>query len=239
MQRPANMVPASGPTITARRADVARLTAEGLDQRAIAAELGCGATTVVRDQRALGIDPGPPGKPVKYPPVELGVCGTPGCTDPDCAIEPGTCHCGCGARTPIAGKSERRLGRIKGEPCRFIRGHDVLSDEGRRIQSANMAAKRADGTISTEHLSPASQRRWSLGTGLEGLASRYGGRARQRWFGRWRGREYGTLGGRPPVELTDEQRAEVKRLDELGWGREAIASRVHASEWAVRKELDA
>jgi transposase/endogenous inhibitor of DNA gyrase (YacG/DUF329 family) len=49
------MAPASGPTITARRADVARLRAEGLTVTEIADELGCSFPTVARDVRALGL----------------------------------------------------------------------------------------------------------------------------------------------------------------------------------------
>jgi DNA-binding XRE family transcriptional regulator len=59
-------------------------------------------------------------------------------------------------------------------------------------------------------------------------------RARQRHVGRWEGRKYGQLGGRPAAQLTDEQRIEVKRLSAKGWGRRAIANRLAVSEWAVR-----
>jgi hypothetical protein len=120
---------------------------EGLNAAQVGLEVGCSPNTVRRRIEELGLTPRASGKPAKYAPVELGVCGTPGCTDPDCAIPRGECHCRCGAQTPIAGRHDRRHRRIKGEPCRFILGHDILSDDGRRIQSANMTAKRADGTI--------------------------------------------------------------------------------------------
>jgi hypothetical protein len=75
-----------------RRDKVAELYPE-LNTHEIAAEIGCGQTTVRRDISKLGITPRPAGKPEKYPPVELGVCGTPGCTDPECGLPYGTCHC--------------------------------------------------------------------------------------------------------------------------------------------------
>lgn len=34
-----------------------------------------------------------------------------------------TCQCGCGEIVPIATKTDRRAGWVKGEPLRYIRGH--------------------------------------------------------------------------------------------------------------------
>ncbi len=82
-------------------------------------------------------------------------------------------------------------------------------------------------------------RSWQSGTGLADGAIQYaGGLARQRWKGRWGGRAYGHLGGRPKVAASDEQVAEVRRLAAIGWGRPAIASHLELSEWLVRKILD-
>ncbi|MFA6167780.1 MAG: HNH endonuclease signature motif containing protein [Gemmatimonadaceae bacterium] len=39
----------------------------------------------------------------------------------------GLCECGCGQPAPLAGKTDRLSGRVKGEPQRFISGH------GRRL----------------------------------------------------------------------------------------------------------
>lgn len=39
-------------------------------------------------------------------------------------IEPGYCHCGCGGKTKIAKMNDARDGTIKGEPRRFISGHN-------------------------------------------------------------------------------------------------------------------
>lgn len=42
---------------------------------------------------------------------------------PDCRILRGTCHCGCGEKTWIATQTQRTLGRIKGDPVKYIKGH--------------------------------------------------------------------------------------------------------------------
>lgn len=34
------------------------------------------------------------------------------------------CECGCGHPAPIASSSDKKRGRVKGEPLRFIRGHN-------------------------------------------------------------------------------------------------------------------
>jgi len=65
----------------------------------------------------------------------------------------------------------------------------------------------------------------------------FGGRARQRWLGRWGGSTAGHLGGRPIASVTDAQRAQIKKLDARGWGRRTIANQLGLSEWAVRNVL--
>lgn len=40
-------------------------------------------------------------------------------------IKYGYCHCGCGLRTNIAKLTNKRLGHIKGEPVKFIPGHNA------------------------------------------------------------------------------------------------------------------
>lgn len=35
----------------------------------------------------------------------------------------GLCECGCGQSTPLAPQSDTKLGRVKGQPIRFINGH--------------------------------------------------------------------------------------------------------------------
>lgn len=48
-------------------------------------------------------------------------------------IEPGLCQCGCGAKTRIAPKDDSRYGQRRGEPRRYIAGHNGrLSQRGSR-----------------------------------------------------------------------------------------------------------
>lgn len=44
-------------------------------------------------------------------------------TQPDDNIPYGFCHCGCGNETPRAPQTIKRLGLAKGEPYRFLAGH--------------------------------------------------------------------------------------------------------------------
>jgi len=34
------------------------------------------------------------------------------------------CACGCGGEVPIATRSDRRRGQVKGQPLRYINGHN-------------------------------------------------------------------------------------------------------------------
>src|SRR5262245_49871131 len=34
------------------------------------------------------------------------------------------CECGCGEETPLAAKTDKRRGQVKGEPLHFISGHN-------------------------------------------------------------------------------------------------------------------
>src|SRR5438128_1749886 len=73
--------------------------------------------------------------------VVRGGCGVPGCTDPDCAIEYGVCHCGCGGSTTPARQSDRRLNLVNGEPQRFVDGHQLR--DALEIRWKPSAAERA------------------------------------------------------------------------------------------------
>jgi hypothetical protein len=35
-----------------------------------------------------------------------------------------TCACGCGAETPLAKQTDRRKGHVKGQPVRYVHGHN-------------------------------------------------------------------------------------------------------------------
>jgi hypothetical protein len=39
----------------------------------------------------------------------------------------GLCECGCGQPAPLAKRTDRRQGTVKGEPQRYIRGHSMKS----------------------------------------------------------------------------------------------------------------
>jgi hypothetical protein len=85
--------------------------------------------------------------------------------------------------------------------------------------------------------------RWRHGTiSVELLSGSRRGRGRQRWLGRWNATKAPGPGasarGRPRVQVTAEQRAEIETLAAVGWGRRAIAGRLLVSERAVRHVLE-
>lgn len=47
----------------------------------------------------------------------------------------GYCYCGCNQRTNLAPNNNKRLGWRKGEPIRFIRGHQCIKSEKRLFSS--------------------------------------------------------------------------------------------------------
>ena len=77
---------------------------------------------------------------------------TPGCSDSECSIEYGTCHCGCGDPVLIAARSSTRMGLIRGCPKRFRAGHNSkltggFTPEGRRkIRAAQIGKKHSEET---------------------------------------------------------------------------------------------
>jgi hypothetical protein len=46
------------------------------------------------------------------------------CGDPQCIVPFGLCHCGCNESAPLATRTRRELGHIKGKPVRTIRSHN-------------------------------------------------------------------------------------------------------------------
>ena len=50
------------------------------------------------------------------------------CGDPDCTVPFGFCHCGCGSVTPVFTVSCFKRGRVKGNPARYLRGHNPKPD---------------------------------------------------------------------------------------------------------------
>lgn len=66
----------------------------------------------------------------------------------------GYCECGCGGLTPLAPSSETKRGWIKGQPIRFIRGHNTRTPErrawsaehARQLGRANKGSSRPSGS---------------------------------------------------------------------------------------------
>jgi hypothetical protein len=204
--------------------DVAELErlyfAEGLNTRQVGERLGCSPNTVQRRIRELARKPRAPGKPEKYPPVELGVCGTPGCTDPACDVPYGTCHCACGAETRIATRHDRLRGYVKGKHERFLRAHyDRDREEYRRFHADKMTAT-MNGLMSD----PRRKAEWQMSRhSYPGLPKNTRGFG---VLGASDGIEAGRAkGGRRP-KARPEQQQEMLRLDREGYSSREIADQV-------------
>ena len=64
----------------------------------------------------------------------------------------GLCMCGCGLKTKIVTKSDRRHGQVMGQPFRFIHGHRRPAKKGPnrfklRRRTAVIFLERRDGTV--------------------------------------------------------------------------------------------
>lgn len=61
-----------------------------------------------------------------------------------------SCQCGCGEPAPIATRTDRRYGAVKGQPRRYISGHNRHSNDMSAARAA-LAAKRqaAKAAVST------------------------------------------------------------------------------------------
>jgi hypothetical protein len=64
----------------------------------------------------------------------------------------GLCMCGCGRKTKIVTKSDRRHGQVMGQPFRFIHGHRRPAKKGPnrfrlRRRTAVIFLERRDGTV--------------------------------------------------------------------------------------------
>ncbi len=53
----------------------------------------------------------------------------------------GFCHCGCGQRTAISDRTERRHGRIKGEPIRYALGHNGRAGTHGRVTADDLRVR--------------------------------------------------------------------------------------------------
>lgn len=109
-----------------RRQRVVDLVAQGLSVAAITRELGVDKGTIYRDLRVLGLTAADgrswanaernkaTGAKVAAE-IPRGVCDTPGCTDPECVVEYGSCH-RCGQPAKLAPQTSRRRAQVGGEP---------------------------------------------------------------------------------------------------------------------------
>jgi len=84
-------------------------------------QCGCGQKTTVAQRTATrnGYIKGKPVRFIKGHSTRLRFAGIPSPNlNPD-----GLCQCGCGQKTTVPEATDRRLGRFKGEPMRYIQGH--------------------------------------------------------------------------------------------------------------------
>lgn len=52
------------------------------------------------------------------------------------------CECGCGQPAPIANHTRRALGHVKGQPIRFIRGHNGHREDADPVQRGRREAEK-------------------------------------------------------------------------------------------------
>lgn len=53
-------------------------------------------------------------------------------------IKLGECHCGCGGKTGIAASTCKRLGHVKGQPQRFVNGHNKYTLSAKSIAASGV-----------------------------------------------------------------------------------------------------
>jgi len=68
---------------------------------------------------------------VSLPPLLPGAASASSVEAPERPIPLGWCQCGCGIETRRASKTRRELGWIKGQPLRYIAGHNDATGRGR------------------------------------------------------------------------------------------------------------
>lgn len=69
----------------------------------------------------------------------------------------GYCHCGCGRETAIATKNDPKWGWIKGQPSRFIRGHQSALD---RVNLSEIKGFKINGVLC--RLIPLTRGLWTI-----------------------------------------------------------------------------
>jgi hypothetical protein len=74
------------------------------------------------------------------------VCGAHGCIDPNCRVEYGYCHCGCGGETNFVTSGSKRRGTYQETPRRFLLKHNLRGktpvEESKRERGAGLCKGR-------------------------------------------------------------------------------------------------
>src|SRR5690242_14918619 len=75
------------------------------------------------------------------------LCGAYQCTHPNCRVDYGYCHCGCGEETNLVIKGSKSRGTYAEIPRRFIKKHNVRGRTAREEakHQAGESYVRADG----------------------------------------------------------------------------------------------
>jgi len=262
--RPGRPDPAQAVLIAARRERVRTRYLAGASVKKVASAEGISFETARDDLHKLGVRMRPRGKQRKYGPDEQRPCARCGAPTiaPASELARGRKRFYCDSCPRALRRREQddlivslyvdeartqhyiaeRLGVSDSIVHRALRRLGLPTDAHRR-GPRELQCEQCCKTLSTydDHARFCSREcwgawRWKHGEAI-GLVGRWGGRSRQVWLGRWEGRKYGALGGRPVASVSEAQRAEIEELAAKGWGRRAIANRLLLSERAVRNVL--
>lgn len=69
----------------------------------------------------------------------------------DAPIPSGFCQCGCGERTRVAQRNERRKGHVKGKPFQFIHGHNTVFRALKLTRPAGLVFDECDRALVEAH----------------------------------------------------------------------------------------
>lgn len=78
-------------------------------------------------------------------------------TSPETSVPYGFCHCGCGKETTVAIETNRRDGRVKGIPMKYLPGHNVKAS---RPNPAELGHFKMDGVYC--RLIPLTRGQWTI-----------------------------------------------------------------------------
>jgi hypothetical protein len=114
------------------------------------------------------------------------------CRNVNCTVPRGLCHCGCGQKTACANRSLAAIYHIKGEPIRFIKGHDK-----RIIPKIEQALPFKIGGVYCR-LIPLTQQQWAIVD-----ADDYKWLMRWKWFVYWDARAKSHYAARNSNSVTE------------------------------------